>query len=214
MSERTDRNFVSETGTGRPLETLRGKQLSLAKLRQPPAQVMARYCFRPWEADDAPVYQRMLDDAELWRYMPEAYPGEISPDMAGTLIELSRQASHHKVRAVEYQGRVIGQMRMQWKTDVTPPQSGEISYWLGRDYWGLGLAAPMIALFSWRCFSIFPALSMINARVHRENMASQRVLERLGWTRVGIEGDWQEFRMQRQHVTDWASLNKPVTLPG
>lgn len=213
MSEKTDRNFITEAVSGLPLETLRGKQISVATHASPPAQVMARYCFRQWEADDAPLYQQMLDDAELWRYMPENYPGEITTDLAGTLIELSRQVSHHKVRAVEYQGRVIGQMRMQWKTDVTPPQSGEISYWLGRNYWGLGLAAPMIALFSWRCFSIFPALSMIMARVHQENIASQRVLERLGWARGEIDGEWQVFRTERQNVIDWSSLNKPVILP-
>lgn len=214
MSGKTDHHFIPEAGTGGPLETLRGKQISVTKLHHPPAQVMARYCFRPWDPEDTPVYQRMLDDAELWRYMPEHYPGEITTELAGTLIELSRQVSHHKVRAVEYQGRVIGQMRMQWKTDVTPPQSGEISYWLGREYWGLGLAAPMIALFSWRCFSIFPALSTIMARVHLENMASQRVLERAGWQRVRVDGDWQVFQMQRQDVIDWASLNKPASLPG
>lgn len=211
MSGKADHYLIPEAAASR--ETLRGKQIAVAKLHQPPAHIMARYCFRPWNPEDAPVYQRMLDDAELWRYMPEEYPGEITSELADTLIELSRQVSHHKVRAVEYQGRVIGQMRMQWKTDVTPPQSGEISYWLGRDYWGLGLAAPMIALFAWRCFSIFPALSTVNARVHRENIASKRVLERLGWTRGGVDGDWQEFLTHRQDATDWASLNKPVILP-
>lgn len=52
------------------------------------------------------------------------------------------------------------------------------------------------------------------ARVHLENMASQRVLERAGWQRVRVDGDWQVFQMQRQDVIDWASLNKPASLPG
>jgi len=195
------------------LETLRGKNIAATKLTKPPADLMARYCFRPWEAGDAPLYSHMLNDADLWQHMHEPFPGEITPPLAHTLIDLSRQAGHHKVRAVEYQGRVVGQARMQWSTAVTPPQSGEISYWLARDYWGLGLAAPMIALFSWRCLSIFPALSTITARVHRENVPSQRVLARLGWGKTGAQGDWDVFEMRRADGLDWARLQKPGALP-
>ena len=195
-------------------DSLRGKQIAVARLDPPPADMMARFCFRAWSAEDADLYRSMLDDADLWRFMPEDYPGAISRELAETLIDLSRQASHHKVRAVEYQGRVVGQMRMQWHADKTPPQSAEISYWLGRDYWGLGLAAPMIALFSWRCLSIFPALSKIVARVHRENAASQRVLERMGWQHVDTDGDWLVIAMQRSDGIDWSRLRKPGALPG
>lgn len=214
MTDRTDRDSSRAAISGDNVETLRGKRIVASSLSQPPAQVMARFCFRAWENEDAPLYRALLDDAELWRYMYEDYPGEITNDLAQGLIEMSRQVSHHKVRAVEYQGRVVGQMRMQWRTEVTPPQSGEISYWLGRDYWGLGLAAPMIALFTWRCLSIFPALSTITARVHRDNSASERVLQRLGWHKTGTDGDWLLFEMRRSDGIDWSRLNKPGALPG
>ncbi|MFN7002221.1 MAG: GNAT family N-acetyltransferase [Roseinatronobacter sp.] len=214
MSDKAEQGLTNSAGAALGHETLRGKQITVSKLSQPPAQEMARFCFRAWEAADAALYQSLLDDAELWRYMPEDYPGEITTELAQSLIDLSGQVSHHKVRAVEYQGRVVGQVRMQWHTDVTPPQSGEISYWLGRDYWGLGLAAPMIALFTWRCLSIFPALSTIIARVHRDNASSQRVLERLGWREVGSQGDWLVFELRRSDGIDWSRLRKPGPVPG
>lgn len=214
MSRATDGQQVTANMASATQDSLRGKRIAVSKLTQPPADVMACFCFRPWATEDAELYRQLLDDAELWRYMPEDYPGEITPDLAQTLIDLSGQASHHKVRAVEYQGRVVGQVRMQWHAEVTPPQSAEISYWLGRDYWGLGLAGPMIALFAWRCLSIFPALSTIVARVHHENAASQRVLERLGWYKVGTDGDWLIFEMRRSDGIDWSRLRKPGALPG
>lgn len=213
MSDRGDMGPDTTKWADTALETLRGKSLGSARLPKPPADLMACYCFRPWDAEDAPLYSRMLDDADLWQHMYETFPGEITPDLAQTLIDLSRQASHHKVRAVEYRGRVIGQARMQWDTAVTPPQTGEISYWLGREYWGLGLAAPMIALFTWRCLSTFPALSTITARVHRENVPSQRVLIRLGWSKADTQGDWDIFQMHRRDGLDWTSLRKPGVLP-
>lgn len=213
MSERTGEEREPGRNGDAFMETLRGKDIASARLPQPPASLMAQFCFRAWDAGDASLYQRMLSDADLWEHMHETYPGEITPDLAESLIDLSRQANHHKVRAVEYQGRVVGQARMQWNTVVTPPQTAEISYWLARDCWGLGLAAPMIALFSWRCLSIFPALSTITARVHRENIPSQRVLERLHWRRTGTQGDWDIFQMRRADGLDWSRLQKPGPLP-
>lgn len=213
MSEQTDQQLNSWDCISNGLETLRGKNVAIAALQAPPAQVMACYCFRAWETSDSALYRRLLDDPELWRFMYEEYPGKITEDMANALIEVSRHASHHKVRAVEYQGKVIGQARMQWQTDITPPQSGEISYWLAREYWGLGLAAPIIALFSWRCLSIFPALKEISARVHRDNFTSERALQRLGWSQSGADGDWRLFRMQRSDGLDWSRLNRPRALP-
>ncbi len=212
MNSIADQEKTKETTAISASESMRGKDIPLSRLAQPPAQVMARFCFRPWSAQDAALYQGLLDNPELWRYMPEDYPGKITPDLAQTLIDLSGQAAYHKVRAVEYRGQVVGQTRMQWHSDVTPPQSAEISYWLGRDYWGLGLAAPMIALFSWRCLSIFPALSTIVARVHHDNTASQRVLQRLGWRQIRIDGDWLVFETTRSDGIDWSRLRDPDPL--
>ena len=213
MSDRLAKHSDATVWADAAPETLRGKSLGLARLSKPPVDLMACYCFRSWGAEDAPLFRHMLDDADLWQHMYETFPGEITTELAQSLIDLSRQASHHKVRAVEYRGRVIGQVRMQWETAVTPPQTGEISYWLGREYWGLGLAAPMIALFTWRCLSIFPALSTITARVHRENVPSQRVLTWLGWSKADAQGDWDTFQMHRADGLDWTSLRKPGALP-
>ncbi len=188
------------------LETLCGKHIETASLTAPPAKLMGLFAIRAWENSDAAAYRDMLDDADLWRYMHEPYPGAISLDLAQSFLELAQQAGHHKVRAVVYRGQIIGQVRMQWHTEVTPPQSGEISYWLGRSHWGLGLAAPMIALFTWRCLSMFPALSVITARVHRDNAPSLRVLNRLGWTVTGTEGEWTLFELHRKDGIDWSRL--------
>ncbi len=188
------------------VETLCGKQIIPAPLTVPPAHVAARFGLRGWTDADVPIYRAMLDDPELWRFMPEDYPGAITEDLARSFIAVSREASHHKVRAVTCQGEIIGQVRMHWNTERTPPQTGEISYWLGRAHWGQGSAAPMIALFTWRCLSTYPALSCITARVHCDNMRSAKVLQRLGWAESGTQGDWIIFARDRAAGVDWTCL--------
>ncbi|MGY6549390.1 MAG: GNAT family N-acetyltransferase [Roseinatronobacter sp.] len=200
------------TSAGLP-ETLRGKDLRLPALTPPPADVLKRYRFRAWHWTDALEYARLLSEPQLWTYLYEDFPGEITEGMARALIDASREMQRHKVRAVEYQGRIIGQTRLQWQGEHTPPQSGELSYWLGRSYWGLGLAAPMIALSSWRCLSLFPALQTITARVHDANLPSRRCLQSLNWQETGREGDWHLFELSRRDGIDWDRLHRRADLP-
>jgi len=192
-------------------ETLRGKDTDVPRLVPPQASILSRLRFRNWGEQDAPQFRAMLDDADLWRFMHEEYPGTITDDLAATLIELSRQAGHHKVRAVEFDGQLIGQARMQWHSATTPPQSGEVSYWLARAHWGKGLAAPMVAVFIWRCFSMFPALSRITARIHRDNTASHRVVDRLGFRLLEDDlGDgWQSYALDRADGIDLSRVALP-----
>lgn len=194
-------------------ETLLGKDTRSAAPVPPCADVLARFRFRNWERRDLPRFCAMLDDPDLWRYMHEDYPGEITPDLGETLIDLSRQASHHKVRAVEYDGQLVGQARMQWHTQTTPPQSGKISYWLAREHWGRGMATPMVAIFIWRCISMFPALARITARIHRDNTASQKVVQRLGFrvTETGDGDDWQTHELLRSDGIDLSQVTLPRT---
>lgn len=102
-------------------DTLLGKDTRSAAPVPPPAEVLARFRFRSWDAQDLPQFCAMLNDPDLWRYMHEDYPGAMTPDLGQTLIDLSREARHHKVRAVEYDGQLVGQARMQWHTQTTPP---------------------------------------------------------------------------------------------
>jgi RimJ/RimL family protein N-acetyltransferase len=76
-------------------------------------------------------------------------------------------------------GRVAGNIG-SWE------QSGEreVGYWLGRNYWGQGVATKALALF----------LDQVTARplyahVAKHNVGSRRVLEKCGFLICGEEGD-------------------------
>ncbi|MBA2357056.1 MAG: GNAT family N-acetyltransferase [Actinobacteria bacterium] len=58
-----------------------------------------------------------------------------------------------------------------------------VGYWIGRDYWGKGIATSALSKFLSR-----EAARPLRARVAKENVGSIRVLEKCGFTRVG-EGE-------------------------
>jgi RimJ/RimL family protein N-acetyltransferase len=69
------------------------------------------------------------------------------------------------------------------------PQGPEICYWLGREYWGQGIASHALAEFL-RQIPIRP----LNARAAKDNLASLRVLEKCGFAVVGSDRGFAHAR--------------------
>jgi RimJ/RimL family protein N-acetyltransferase len=65
----------------------------------------------------------------------------------------------------------------------------EVSYWLGREYWGRGVATRALALFL-DCVVARP----LYARVAKDNLASRRVLEKCGFTICGEDKGFANAR--------------------
>ena len=58
----------------------------------------------------------------------------------------------------------------------------QVGYWLGREFWGRGIASAAVAQFLQ-----IEATRPLGARVARHNLGSSRVLEKSGFTRTGGE---------------------------
>jgi RimJ/RimL family protein N-acetyltransferase len=83
------------------------------------------------------------------------------------------------IRTILYEEQVAGSVLCHaWGGEP------EISYWLGREFWGKGIAAHGLALFL-EVVTVRP----ITARVAKDNIASIRVLEKNGFELSG-EGKW------------------------
>lgn len=74
---------------------------------------------------------------------------------------------------------------------VKKPGSGEpprrmprLGYWIGKAHWGRGLGTEAVGELVYRAFQMFP-LDRVGAGVFRENVSSQRLLEKLGFKAVG-----------------------------
>ena len=157
------------------------------------------FVFRPWHDTDVDAFRGLLDDPEVWRYLPETYPAPLTEATARDLIAVSALDGHHEVRAVEHRGHLIGQVRLEFSARGTDRSEAEISYWLGAQHWGKGLGRAIVAAATRRAFRLHPDLSMIVAWVHPQNAASAKLLVRAGYrTQAAQRGDgWHCYAIRR-----------------
>ena len=89
-------------------------------------------------------------------------------------------------RAIVCGGRVVGNVGA-----FVAPWSGqrEVTYWIGREHWGRGLATKALTAFMGLL-----AEGPLHARAAADNTASIRVLEKCGFIRVGRERAFAEAR--------------------
>ena len=163
------------------------------------------YKLRPWTSHDVSRYAELLGDSKVWDFLPEEYPGTLNEETAASLIELSNSREDHVVLAIEMDGVAVGQIRLLLEGKGPDSTKGEISYWLGRAYWGRGIASSVVPLFTRECFSRFNELQTILARVHRDNIGSARVIQKAQYLVTGFaEGasDWHIFETNRSSYSD------------
>jgi len=87
-------------------------------------------------------------------------------------------------RAILLDGEVAGHVAR-----FGPPAQREVTYWLGREHWGQGLATAALALL----LSELPERPVF-ARAARDNAASLRVLEKCGFRRYGADRGFAQGR--------------------
>lgn len=138
-----------------------------------------RYQLREWRAEDAPRYVELLDNPRVWEHLPQDQPRPLTHETARALIELSSTASHHEVRAIEREGEVVGQVRLEFARGgrVALQREAEISYWLGEEYWGRSIMSDVVLLYTRSSFQAHD-LDSIFARIREENTASARLAEK------------------------------------
>jgi RimJ/RimL family protein N-acetyltransferase len=81
------------------------------------------------------------------------------------------------VKAILLDGQVVGQFLSYVDEEIGHP---EVGYWIGKSYWGKGIATSALAAFL-KDIKERP----LYARAAKDNVASLRVLEKCGFVRIG-----------------------------
>ena len=87
-------------------------------------------------------------------------------------------------RAIVVDGEVAGSIG-SWGD----PGEREVTYWIGRSYWGRGIATAALNAF----LAVDPSRPL-HARVASDNVASRRVLEKCGFRVIATERGFAEAR--------------------
>lgn len=80
------------------------------------------------------------------------------------------------IQTIIFNGQIAGSVS-SYEDEGKP----EVTYWLGRDYWGMGIATWALKEFLVQKNQIRP----IYARVAKDNLGSRRVLEKYGFKIIG-----------------------------
>ena len=142
------------------------------------------FTLRPWCDDDADNLVFHANDAQVAHSLGERFPHPYTLDDAHYFISHALHLSSEKTYAIEINGVASGGIGVHPGEGVER-HSAELGYWLGRAYWGDGIAtAAVLALIPHALREL--GLYRLQARVFDDNRASMRVLERCGFVHEAV----------------------------
>ena len=139
---------------------------------------------RGFDFEDAVTIARLCDNPKIWNNLRDYVPSPYGLKDAEDFITHCLVEHPQTTFAIEYEGELVGVIGLETQSDVYK-LTAEIGYWIGEDYWNLGISTRAIRLISEYGFSQL-GLVRIFAGVFDYNKASQRVLEKAGFHLEGV----------------------------
>jgi RimJ/RimL family protein N-acetyltransferase len=155
--------------------------------------VTGKLCrLRPYRSGDASALCAVADDFDVARWMVRRFPHPYTLRDAAEWIAIAMADPRGQILAIEVDGVIAGGIAVE-------PHEGErmgtalFGYWLGRAYWGRGIATEAARMLS--DFALQRGdLRRLEATVFAPNTASAKVLEKCGFT---LEGRLPELYLDR-----------------
>lgn len=172
-------------------EILETRRLRLRPVRMADAPVMARYTSDPRVA-------RMLDN------IPIPNPTVAVEGWLEIQAALRAQGGVNRLYGVEFAGDLAGTVGARWQGEAW-----SIGYWIGRPFWGQGLASEAARAVVDEAIASGP----VTAWHYFDNYASGRVLEKIGFVYTGVDaprfclarGEMVEARQMRLQAQSMAA---------
>ena len=169
-------------------------------MNQPTLQTV-RLILRPFNLSDAPEVQRLAghrDVAAKTLLIPHPYPDGAAEEWIATHpAALERGESMVFAIVLKETGALCGAMGLELKAQH---QRAEIGYWIGTEYWGMGICTEAGMAVLKRGFETL-GLHRIYAGHFGSNPASGRVLQKLGMKYEGV---------LRHHYLKWGQFEDAV----
>lgn len=154
---------------------------------------------RRFRDGDQPSLIRHADDEGVARWLRDGFPHPYTAADADSWVEHASTALAGYVFAIDVDGAAVGSVGLMPGSDVFA-WSAEVGYWLGRDYWGRGLAPRALGALTEHALRHMGYLRLY-AGVFAGNERSARVLAKCGYR---LEGVRQAAVVKRGTVYDEA----------
>ncbi|HEY2726079.1 MAG TPA: GNAT family protein [Parafilimonas sp.] len=134
---------------------------------------------RPWKKEDAKQLAYIANNKNIWNNLRDAIPHPY------TIIDAEKWIAHCSTQkpvlnfAVIYNAALAGSIGCVPKTDIHR-KSMEIGYFIGEDYWNLGIATQAVRILLNYVQSEFKVVRLY-AEVYAHNKTSMHVLHNNGF---------------------------------
>ena len=135
---------------------------------------------RPWTMDDLQSLVKYANDYSIARYMTDMFPHPYTLADGERFINMASQANPTNVFAIEVAGEAVGSIGIFPQADIMR-KNAEMGYWLAAPFRGKGIVLQAIQEMVEHGFKTYD-ITRIYARPYGSNKASQRVLEKAGFT--------------------------------
>ncbi|MGD9265327.1 MAG: GNAT family protein [Lysobacterales bacterium] len=142
------------------------------------------YLVRSWREDDAVPLQRYADNRKIWLNLRDLFPHPYTLEDARWWVSFASSEDPERSFAIATNDEPIGGIGLVLGADVNRC-SAELGYFLAEPFWGRGITTAAVTAFTDWAFERF-SLNRIFATPFAGNTASERVLEKAGFSREGV----------------------------
>jgi RimJ/RimL family protein N-acetyltransferase len=139
---------------------------------------------RPWTDADVDSLVENANDAGIADMLTDAFPHPYTREAAVGFITMAQSHTPTRLFAISVDdgvnGVACGGIGLHLQADIMR-RNAELGYWLGRAFWGNGIVTDAVRAMVDYGFNTFD-IDRIYARPFGSNLASQRVLEKAGFT--------------------------------
>jgi RimJ/RimL family protein N-acetyltransferase len=139
---------------------------------------------RSWRGDDLDALIRHADNPLVAAQLRDRFPHPYTRGDGEAWLAVAASMRPETSFVIEVEGELVGGMGLVLGHDIERV-SAEVGYWLGERAWGRGYATAALTAFAPWAATTF-GLTRLFAVPFAHNLASRRVLEKAGFTLVGI----------------------------
>lgn len=138
------------------------------------------FTLRPWHISDLNSLVNCANNFNIAKNMTNQFEHPYTIEKGEHFIRNVSQQNPLHVFAIDINGHAVGGIGIHPQHDIQC-KNAELGYWLAEAYWGNGIiskAIPQMLTYGFKTFDI----DRIFARPFGTNIASQKVLEKTGFT--------------------------------
>lgn len=155
------------------------------------------YKLRPWEPADLESLVKHANNRNIARFLTNRFPFPYTPQDGMKFINMAGMDENKLFFAIEIQGEAAGGIGIHRLQDIYR-KNAELGYWLSETYWGKGIMTLAVREMTQYAFNQLD-INRIFARPFGNNLPSQRVLEKAGFT---LEASFKGTLLKEGEILD------------